>query len=82
MYASEKMMNIEIVESTFEENSLMGYEYAGVSNGCRLMGLVQNGAISLQVQRHSHFTWEVPVEWSLENAATIPVAYAMVGYIT
>lgn len=43
------------------------------------MGIAENRGISLQREVDPFFTWDVPNEWSLQDAATIPVAYAVVS---
>lgn len=54
-------------------------EYSGVRNGTRVMGLSKGYAVSLQSEANSHFIWEVPINWSLQDAATIPSAYSLVS---
>ena len=59
----------------------IGIEFAGRdSAGRRLMGLVPAGGISTTVLTDPLFTWEVPENWTLEEAATIPVAFATSYY--
>ncbi|KAJ8915050.1 hypothetical protein NQ315_016025, partial [Exocentrus adspersus] len=59
----------------------IGLEYAGITNsGRRVMGLVEHGSLSLQVQNDPELTWDVPSRWSLEEAATIPSAYTVSYY--
>ncbi|KAJ8916588.1 hypothetical protein NQ315_000232 [Exocentrus adspersus] len=60
-----------------ETPTTIGVEYAGVTeSGTRVMGLVPGEALSLQLQTDPGFTWEVPKKWSLQDAATVPYAYA------
>ncbi|KAK5638074.1 hypothetical protein RI129_012369 [Pyrocoelia pectoralis] len=62
-----------------EPNSLnLGMEFAGRDlNGGRVMGLVQEAALSNLVQLDTCLTWRVPDEWTLEDAATVPCAYTI-----
>ena len=43
------------------------------------MGVAQN-AIATQVSTPAYLLWDVPVAWSLAEAATVPVAYATAYY--
>lgn len=44
------------------------------------MGIVSSGAASSQVQPQPELLWPVPAHWSLEDAATVPLAYALAFY--
>lgn len=59
----------------------LGVEYSGItSQGKRVMGMVGSESLSMQVFNDPYFTWEVPKEWSLQEASTIPCAYATCYY--
>uniref|UniRef100_A0A6P7GXN3 Fatty acid synthase-like n=1 Tax=Diabrotica virgifera virgifera TaxID=50390 RepID=A0A6P7GXN3_DIAVI len=59
----------------------IGFEYAGVTpKGKRIMGLIAGEALALQVHNDTYFTWEVPKEWSLKDACTVPCVYATCYY--
>lgn len=45
------------------------------------MGLVPSGAASSRVLAIPELLWPVPEHWTLEDAATVPLAYALIIYI-
>ncbi|XP_063375221.1 fatty acid synthase-like [Cydia amplana] len=62
------------------ENSIIGLEFSGLSStGKRVMGIVTRG-LATSVMADTGFLWEVPKHWSLEEAATVPIAYATAYY--
>ncbi|XP_053617682.1 fatty acid synthase-like [Plodia interpunctella] len=57
-------------------------EFSGVTDsGERVMGLVPSGAASSRVLAIPELLWPVPEHWTLEDAATVPLAYALIIYI-
>lgn len=46
--------------------------------GERVMGVVVGGALSTLVNADRYLTFPVPPQWSLEEAATVPVVYLTV----
>lgn len=44
------------------------------------MGLVQDGTAQSQVVVQPEFMWPVPSYWTLEDAATVPLAYVYAYY--
>ncbi|XP_044747246.1 fatty acid synthase-like [Coccinella septempunctata] len=63
------------------KDNILGLEFAGRdSNGDRLMGLVESRSLATTVMLDNQFYWKVPEKWSLEEAATIPVAYCTAYY--
>lgn len=60
----------------------VGQEYSGInSKGTRVMGIATNNILSNYIIPDSDFTWNIPDKWSLEDAATVPVAY-IVAYLS
>ncbi|XP_053608163.1 fatty acid synthase-like [Plodia interpunctella] len=58
-----------------------GMGFSGInSNGERVMGVVQGGALSSTIEADPDLTWPVPDHWSLEDAATVPVPFLMAFY--
>ncbi|XP_043469524.1 fatty acid synthase-like [Leptopilina heterotoma] len=54
-----------------------GQEYSGInSQGYRVMGIAPNVALSNYLTPDNDFTWRIPDNWSSEDAATVPLAYA------
>ncbi|KAL2737028.1 fatty acid synthase-like, partial [Vespula squamosa] len=57
-------------------DNLIGMEYSGISiSGHRVMGLKHNRCLSNLYQLEDCFSWTVPENWSLEDAATVPCIY-------
>jgi len=55
-------------------------EFAGRSaSGKRIIGLVPGGALATSVLVHRDLVWQVPDEWSLEEACTVPRTYSLVS---
>ncbi|EFN70710.1 Fatty acid synthase, partial [Camponotus floridanus] len=48
--------------------------------GRRVMGMVEARGLATTIVADLGFLWEVPDKWTLEQAATIPVAYATSYY--
>lgn len=49
------------------------------SNGKRVIGVVAGGALATSVLVHKDLLWQVPDEWTLEEAATVPRCYSLVS---
>ncbi|XP_066594557.1 fatty acid synthase [Prorops nasuta] len=59
----------------------IGFEYSGYNKkGTRVAGLVVNRAFSNYVKMDPDLTWEIPDNWSLEEAVTFPCTYATCYY--
>ncbi|KAJ2952058.1 hypothetical protein O0L34_g4321 [Tuta absoluta] len=64
-----------------QRNVGYGMDFSGISSeGIRMMGIVRNGSASTTVTAVPGLTWPVPAQWSLEDAATVPLAYAQAYY--
>ncbi|XP_049271380.1 fatty acid synthase-like [Rhipicephalus sanguineus] len=60
---------------------LLGMEFSGLDHrGRRVMGAVPAQGLATAVAVDPTFLWEVPETWSLQQAATIPMAYATAYY--
>ncbi|XP_052751893.1 fatty acid synthase-like [Galleria mellonella] len=58
-----------------------GMEFSGVTDtGERVMGLSPTGAVMTKVRAVPELLWPVPAHWTLEEAATVPLAYAIAFY--
>ncbi|CAH0696877.1 unnamed protein product [Spodoptera exigua] len=67
----------------YKENlkNAFGMDFSGTTkSGERVMGLVAHGAASSVVHARPELLWPVPAHWSLEDAATVPLAYAHALY--
>lgn len=59
--------------------NVLGMEFSGVTiAGRRVMGIVGSGGLSTKVE--ATFLFDCPKDWSLEQAATVPVVYSTVYY--
>lgn len=45
-------------------------------SGKRIMGMTPQNSIATMVASKPHALWDVPANWTLAQAATVPVAYA------
>ncbi|EEC13503.1 fatty acid synthase, putative [Ixodes scapularis] len=60
---------------------VLGLEFSGREpSGRRVMGSVAAGGMATTVAADPDFLWEVPADWSMEEAATVPVAYSTAYY--
>ncbi|KAK8766989.1 hypothetical protein V5799_006228 [Amblyomma americanum] len=60
---------------------LLGLEFSGRDpEGRRVMGLVPAKAMATVVAADPGWLWNVPDDWSLEEASTVPVAYSTAYY--
>ncbi|KAJ8719814.1 hypothetical protein PYW08_011989 [Mythimna loreyi] len=58
-----------------------GREFSGINiNGERVMGLLPDSALGSIVEADPALLWPVPEHWSLEDAATVPLAYVSAYY--
>nr|CAD7429676.1 unnamed protein product [Timema monikensis] len=58
-------------------NDVGHLEIAGVTDdGRRVMSVVQNNEDVSQKYLDTYLTWDIPDSWSLEDAVTVPLAYA------
>ncbi|CAB3260160.1 unnamed protein product [Arctia plantaginis] len=63
------------------QECILGLEFSGrASNGRRVMGMVAACGLASTVLADEGFLWDVPAEWSLEEASTVPVAYSTAYY--
>ncbi|XP_023934577.2 fatty acid synthase [Bicyclus anynana] len=63
------------------QECILGLEFSGRgADGRRVMGMVAARGLATTVLADRGFLWEVPAAWSLEEAATVPVAYATAYY--
>ncbi|KAG8446408.1 hypothetical protein GDO86_014021 [Hymenochirus boettgeri] len=63
------------------QQCMLGMEFSGRDPaGKRVMGLLPAKGLATVVDADYRFLWEVPDDWSLEEAATVPVVYATAYY--
>ncbi|KAH9365938.1 hypothetical protein HPB48_012208 [Haemaphysalis longicornis] len=81
MLATGKLPPDESTGDLATSECLLGLEFSGRDrNGRRVMGAVPSHGIATAVAADPGLLWEVPDAWSLEEASTIPVAYATAYY--
>lgn len=63
-------------------DSLLGLEYSGrrQDTGERIMGMVPFKGISTRILTYKDFVWPVPDQWTMEDAATVPIVYVTAYY--
>ncbi|XP_012541735.1 fatty acid synthase [Monomorium pharaonis] len=78
MFATrELVLDTNSLNNRFDK-CLFGFEYAGVDTaGHRVMGFGCRRGISNIIEPDRDFCWNVPDNWSLEDAATVPSVYAL-----
>ncbi|KAL1445383.1 hypothetical protein MTO96_045052 [Rhipicephalus appendiculatus] len=63
------------------DGTFLGTEFSGRDlNGRRVMGIVGGKSIATVLVADPVMLWEVPEAWTLEEAATVPVAYSTAYY--
>lgn len=61
---------------------ILGLEFSGRRNdtGERVMGMVPFKGIATTIMTFKDLVWPIPKQWSLEDAATVPVVYITAYY--
>ncbi|XP_061709202.1 fatty acid synthase-like isoform X2 [Cydia pomonella] len=81
MIATGKLPPDALPRDLAEQECILGLEFSGVSStGKRVMALVPAKGLATTVLADKSFMWEIPKRWTLEEAATVPVAYATAYY--
>ncbi|XP_072934748.1 fatty acid synthase-like [Epargyreus clarus] len=58
-----------------------GMDFSGITEtGERVMGIVQQGSVTSSLRVSPYQLWPVPAHWTLEDAATVPLAYCLAYY--
>lgn len=81
MFATGKLA-IETAGNTRQsQECVLGFEYSGIdASGKRIMGLVENRCMANLHIADRFLCWEIPNNWSLEEAATVPCVYGTCLY--
>lgn len=62
------------------QDCVCGFEFAGrTSSGRRVMGMSNSRCLSNTVIGDSYLLWDIPDEWTIEQAASVPVVYGTVS---
>ena len=87
MFASGQLDSEAIpgIHPNVAQDSILGLEFAGVDSddGKRVMGITPYKGLATRVfveDEEVDFTWPIPENWTLEDAATVPVVYATAFY--
>ncbi|XP_077489974.1 fatty acid synthase-like [Amblyomma americanum] len=81
MLATGKLPPDALPDSVATSECLLGLEFSGRdSRGRRVMGLVPAQGMATALVVDPDWLWEVPYNWSLEEASTVPVAYSTAYY--
>lgn len=87
MFASGRLDSEAIpgIHPDVAQDSILGLEYSGVDSatGQRVMGITPFKGLAshvLATEDDLDFVWQIPKEWSLEEASTVPVVYATAIY--
>jgi fatty acid synthase len=79
MLATGKLAIDTCGNTRMDQQCVLGYEFSGITgNGKRVMGMVNGGALSTHIKTENALLWDVPKDWDLSDAATVPVVYATV----
>nr|QMU95645.1 fatty acid synthase [synthetic construct] len=79
--ACGKLRRDELPAGMFCKEGTLGIEFSGRdTKGKRVMGLCAPPALASSVLCLRSSLWSVPQHWSLEEAATVPVAYSTAYY--
>ena len=81
MLATGKLA-VEVVAKTRQaQEAVLGLEYCGVTRkGKRIMGLIESAGITNLCIADPELAWEIPKNWSFEDAATVPCVYGTCYY--
>lgn len=76
------MSHKDAVLANTRNESFLGMEYSGkLNDGTKVMGIIPNGgAVANVIAIDRDLMLEVPKQWTLEEAATVPLAYAVTLY--
>jgi len=82
MLASGRLPPDAIPGNFTDRECLLGMEFSGrlQSTGRRVMGLLPAQAMATTAVVSPQYAWDVPDDWSLEEAATVPVVYTTCYY--
>ncbi|XP_052739213.1 fatty acid synthase [Bicyclus anynana] len=70
-----------VAKESKHSKKLIEYDFSGVTKrNERVMGIVQGESISTHIQAKPELLWPVPEHWTLEEAATVPLAYCLAFY--
>ncbi|XP_068620644.1 fatty acid synthase-like [Battus philenor] len=78
---AQKYCQMSVLDE-YDTNLGIGMDFSGIdANGEHVMGLLPGGAVSSIVTADPDLLWPVPNHWTLQEAATVPLAYVHAYYI-
>ncbi|CAB3365146.1 Hypothetical predicted protein [Cloeon dipterum] len=81
MLASGKLPPDALPGDLAGQDCILGLEFSGRgADGRKVMGMVPARSLATTVLADPGFLWDVPANWTLEDAATVPVVYATSYY--
>ncbi|XP_063406377.1 fatty acid synthase-like [Mytilus trossulus] len=81
MLATGRLQPDAIPGKLAEQDCILGMEVSGLDEqGNRVMGLVSSKGLATTLHVNDKFLWSVPDNWTLGEAATVPVVYATAYY--
>ncbi|KAL8163353.1 UNVERIFIED_CONTAM: hypothetical protein K2H54_018774 [Gekko kuhli] len=81
MLATGKLSPDAIPGNWTLQQCMLGMEFSGLDpKGKRVMGLLPAKGLATVVDSDRRFLWDVPQNWTLEEAASVPVVYATAYY--
>ncbi|NWR76452.1 FAS synthase, partial [Centropus unirufus] len=81
MLATGKLSPDAIPGNWALQQCMLGMEFSGRDlSGRRVMGLLPAKGVATVVDCDKKFLWEVPENWTMEEAASVPVVYATAYY--
>lgn len=81
MLATGKLAIETCAKTRLEQQCVTGFEFSGLygyGNYGRVMGMVIGGAMGTHVEMDEDLLWDVPRDWTLEQAASCTVVYGTV----
>ncbi|XP_068717598.1 fatty acid synthase-like [Montipora capricornis] len=81
MLATGKLPPDALPGDLAHQDCILGMEFSGRNKkNERIMGLLPAQALATTVMADQRFTWQVPKDWSLMHAASVPVVYSTAYY--
>ncbi|XP_075418526.1 fatty acid synthase isoform X2 [Tenrec ecaudatus] len=81
MLATGKLSPDAIPGKWVNRDCMLGMEFSGLdASGKRVMGMVPAEGLATSILMSPDYLWDVPSNWTLEEAASVPVVYATAYY--
>ena len=78
MLATGKLTAEVFGSGRLDQLCILGLEFSGLYENKKVMGMVKSGALATHIEVDKSLVWDCPDDWTLEQAATIPVVYGTV----